>query len=97
MLSPEEEAEELAAFERYLEGLRSEVKALESSLEAGCRRFLHHKRAGWTGLVTPSARPDAPQGHWQLTHMDESGPWGHATAPLGPEMARLLFEHGYRA
>ena len=71
--------------------------AIEAALRAGARRFPCRWGSGFA-FVHPSARPDCPAGHVQVTRFDDEGPIGHTYADPDPaETARELDALGYTA
>jgi hypothetical protein len=85
--------EEMAAWEAgQAERLRLATIAL------GNPRLRHpcvSGRPGRHATLMPSARPDCPAGHLQLTHFDEDGPTGHRYVEPTPEAVAdaLLWEY----
>ena len=74
---------------------RESVAYVLGALKAGCRRFTRTKRPDHYALVTPSARPDCPAGHWQVTRFDDDGPMGHSFGAPMEGVARELRDHGF--
>ena len=74
--------------------------AVEAALARGCRRFVDTSRPAFTMTVSPSARPDCPTGHVQLTRWDGLEPTGHTYASAADGWSTVAYEvrmQGYGA
>lgn len=84
---------EFAKMEAEAEAVRN---FLRGAVAAGARTFRLHTNPTMWIWVSPSARPDCPHGHWQVTRFDSAGPVGHTYTESTPEAtARELWSLGY--
>lgn len=74
---------------------RIALARIGGALEAGGRVFGCASRAEHYALVSPSARPDCPPGHWQVTRFDAEGPMGHTYAAAPDGIAAELYNLGF--